>query len=203
MTLTTGVTSTTLGICSNEQSVAPSKPGLSWRTYHFVSLRQGQGERGQRALGPAPVGAPRRAVPVPASAGAGRDQLAGRVSHPLRRHPAEGLGRQPNLGRCASAVGADVGVADVLAARAFGPGNLCAAGLRVHAQPFQSAPGHAARGNPYGSWRCCAIPRFQSAPGHAARGNQKLPPDRINLERVSIRPRPRGQGKPGGVEGGT
>jgi hypothetical protein len=46
----------------------------------------------------------------------------GRVGDPLRRPPAQGLGRQPDLGRGAGAVGADVGVADVLAARAFGPG---------------------------------------------------------------------------------
>ena len=55
-------------------------------------------------------------------AGAGRHQLAGRVGHPLRGHPAQGVGRQPDLGRGAGAVGVDVGVADVLAARAFGPG---------------------------------------------------------------------------------
>jgi hypothetical protein len=41
---------------------------------------------------------------------------------PLRGHPAQGLGRQPDLGWCASAVGADVGVADLLAAGAFGLG---------------------------------------------------------------------------------
>src|SRR5215472_2071690 len=40
----------------------------------------------------------------------------------VRGHPAEGLGWQSNLGRCASAVGPDVGVADVLATGAFGPG---------------------------------------------------------------------------------
>ena len=68
------------------------------------------------------AGSSRRPVHVPASAGAGRHQLAGRVGDPLRRHPAQGLGRQPDLGRCAGAVGADVGVADVLAAGAFGPG---------------------------------------------------------------------------------
>src|SRR5262249_59942769 len=34
----------------------------------------------------------------------------------------EGLGRQPDVGRGAGAVGADVGVADVLAAGAFGLG---------------------------------------------------------------------------------
>ena len=64
----------------------------------------------------------RRPVHVPASAGAGRHQLAGRVGHPLRRHPAQGLGWQPDVGGCAGTVGADVGVADLLAARAFGPG---------------------------------------------------------------------------------
>src|SRR5262249_41518261 len=41
---------------------------------------------------------------------------AGRVGDPLRRHPTQGLGRQPNLGWRASAVGADVGLADLLAA---------------------------------------------------------------------------------------
>jgi len=68
------------------------------------------------------VGASRRPVPVPASAGAGRHQLAGRAGHPLRRHPAQGLGWQPDLGRGASAIRADVGVADVLATGALGPG---------------------------------------------------------------------------------
>src|SRR5262249_12007158 len=56
------------------------------------------------------------------SAGAGRHQLARRAGDPLRRHPAQGLGRQPDLGRRAGAVGAEVGVADLLAAGAFGPG---------------------------------------------------------------------------------
>src|SRR5262249_49374503 len=37
-----------------------------------------------------------------------------RAGDPLRRHPAQGLGRQPDLGRGASAIRADVGVADVL-----------------------------------------------------------------------------------------
>src|SRR5262249_52489429 len=41
-----------------------------------------------------------------------------------RRHPAEGVGRQPHLGRCAGAIRADVSVADLLAARAFGNGLL-------------------------------------------------------------------------------
>src|SRR5262249_13172676 len=36
--------------------------------------------------------------------------------------PAEGLGRQPDLVRCAGPVGPDVRVADVLATGAFGPG---------------------------------------------------------------------------------
>jgi hypothetical protein len=40
----------------------------------------------------------------------------------LRRHPAQGLGWQPDLGGCASAVDPDVGVADVLAAGEIGPG---------------------------------------------------------------------------------
>src|SRR5262249_45336351 len=44
------------------------------------------------------------------------------AGHPLRRHPAEGLGRQPDLGRFAGPVGPDVRVADVLATGAFGPG---------------------------------------------------------------------------------
>src|SRR5262249_20532850 len=81
-----------------------------------------QDERGQRAPGPAPVGSPRRPVHVLASAGPGRHQLAGRTGDPLRRHLAEGLGWQPDLGRGAGAVGADVGVADLLATGAFGPG---------------------------------------------------------------------------------
>src|SRR5262249_18763777 len=81
-----------------------------------------QDERGQRALGPALVEPSRRVVHVPASAGPGRHQLARRIGDPLRRYPAEGLGRQPALGGGAGAVGADVGVADLLAARAFGPG---------------------------------------------------------------------------------
>jgi transposase len=77
-----------------------------------------QDERGQRALGPAPVGSSRCPVHVPASAGPGRDQLACGIGDPLRRYPAEGLGWQPDLGRSASAVGPDVGVANVLAAGA-------------------------------------------------------------------------------------
>jgi hypothetical protein len=68
------------------------------------------------------VGAPRRPVHVSASAGPGRHQLAVGVGHPLRRHSAEGLGWQPDLARRAGAVGPDVGLADVLAARAFCPG---------------------------------------------------------------------------------
>ena len=48
----------------------------------------------------------------------GCHQLEGRTSHPLRRHLAIGLGR-PDVGGCADAVGADVGVADVLAAGAL------------------------------------------------------------------------------------
>src|SRR5262249_61153562 len=44
------------------------------------------------------------------------------AGRPLRGDPAEGLGRQPHLGRGASTGGADVGVADMLAAGAFGPG---------------------------------------------------------------------------------
>ena len=48
------------------------------------------------------------------------EQRRGRGS--LRRHPAQGLGWQPDLGGGASAVGLDVSVADVLAAGAFGPG---------------------------------------------------------------------------------
>src|SRR5262249_4916550 len=68
------------------------------------------------------VGASRRPVHLLASAGAGRHQLAGRVGHPLRRYPPQGLGRQPHLGGGAGAVGADVGVADLLAPGAPGPG---------------------------------------------------------------------------------
>jgi hypothetical protein len=68
------------------------------------------------------VGASRRPVHVPAPARAGRHQLARGAGDPLRGHPPEGLGWQPDLGRGAGAVGSDVGVADVLAAGAFGPG---------------------------------------------------------------------------------
>src|SRR5262245_48200757 len=45
-----------------------------------------------------------------------------RAGDPLRRHLAQGLGWQPDLGRGAGAVGPDVGVADLLAAGALGPG---------------------------------------------------------------------------------
>jgi hypothetical protein len=103
----------------------PEKTGPGLRSPGEPAVRPDllpQDKRGQRALGPAPVPPPRRPVPVLASAGAGRHQLAGRVDHPLRRHPTEGLGWQSNLGRCASAVGPEVGVADVLATGAFGPG---------------------------------------------------------------------------------
>ena len=48
------------------------------------------------------------------------EQRRGRGS--LRRHPAQGLGWQPDLARGAGAVDPDVGVADLLAAGAFGPG---------------------------------------------------------------------------------
>src|SRR5262249_2474910 len=51
-----------------------------------------------------------------------RHQLAGRAGDSLRGDPAQGVGRQPDLGRGAGAVGPDVGMADVLAAGAFGPG---------------------------------------------------------------------------------
>src|SRR5262245_42261746 len=43
---------------------------------------------------------------------------------PLRGHPAEGLGWQPDLVRGAGAGGTDVGMADVLATGALGPGLL-------------------------------------------------------------------------------
>src|SRR5262249_28661241 len=56
------------------------------------------------------------------STGAGRDQLAGRAGHPLRRHLTQGLGWQPDLARCAGAIRVDVGVADVLGAGAISPG---------------------------------------------------------------------------------
>src|SRR5262249_55873663 len=81
----------------------------------------------------------RRPVHVPASAGAGRHQLAGPAGDPLRRHPAEGLGRQPDLGRGAGASGADVGVAGLLAAGAVGPG------------PSQSTPSPPPRGPDLGT----------------------------------------------------
>jgi hypothetical protein len=42
--------------------------------------------------------------------------MSGRLGDPLRRHPVQGLGKQPDLGRSASAVGSDVGVANLLAA---------------------------------------------------------------------------------------
>jgi hypothetical protein len=51
-----------------------------------------------------------------------RNELASRVGDPLWSHPAQGLGRQPDLGGGAGAVGPDVGVADVQAAGALGPG---------------------------------------------------------------------------------
>ena len=60
--------------------------------------------------------------PLPVSAGAGRHELAGRVGDSLRGHAKECLRKQPDLGRGAGAVGPDVGVADLLAAGAFGPG---------------------------------------------------------------------------------
>jgi hypothetical protein len=103
----------------------PTRPSRGSRPPGEPTERPGlpaQGERGQRAPGPAPVGAPRRPVHVPAAAGAGRHQLAGRAGDPLRRHPAQGLGRQPDLGGRAGAVGPDVGVADVLATGAVCPG---------------------------------------------------------------------------------
>src|SRR5262249_52044309 len=81
-----------------------------------------QDERGERASGPAPVGTSRPAVYVPARARAGRHQLACGTGDPLRRHPAQGLGWQPDVGGCAGAVGADVGVAELLATGAFGLG---------------------------------------------------------------------------------
>jgi hypothetical protein len=52
----------------------------------------------------------------------GRHYLAGRAGDPLRGHPAQGLGWQPDLGRCASAIRVDVGVANVPAAGALCPG---------------------------------------------------------------------------------
>src|SRR5262249_7320125 len=81
-----------------------------------------QGERGQRAPGPALVGSSRGTVYVLAPAGVGRDQLAGRTGDPFRRHPPQGLGWQPDLGRRAGAGYPDVGVADLLAAGPLGPG---------------------------------------------------------------------------------
>jgi hypothetical protein len=68
------------------------------------------------------VGASRRPAYVSASARTGRHQLARGAGDPFRAHLAEGLGRRPDLGGGVGAGGADVGVADVLAARAFGPG---------------------------------------------------------------------------------
>src|SRR5262249_39545312 len=61
-------------------------------------------------------------VHILASAGAGRDQLACGAGDPLRRHPAQGLGWRPHLGRGASAVGPDVGVADGVAEGGWWPG---------------------------------------------------------------------------------
>jgi hypothetical protein len=81
-----------------------------------------QEEHGQRAFGPAPVGAARPAVFVPARASAGRHQLACGAGDPLRLHPAQGPGRQPDLGRRTGTVDPDVVVADVLAAGAEYPG---------------------------------------------------------------------------------
>src|SRR5262249_13928583 len=94
-------------------------PAGTWRTSSPPDL-PAQDERSQRAHGPTLVGPPRRPVHVPASAGVGRHQLAGRTGDPLRGHPPQGLGWQPDLGGRASAVGPDVGVADVLATRTFG-----------------------------------------------------------------------------------
>ena len=97
-------------------------------TFEFIRSRArrpglaAQDECGQRTVGPAPVEPPRRPVHVLAPAGAGRHQLAGRVGDPLQRDPPQGLGRQPDLGRGAGPTGADVGVADRLAAGAFDPG---------------------------------------------------------------------------------
>src|SRR5262249_41721139 len=51
-------------------------------------------------------------------------QLARGAGDPLRRHPAQGLGWEPDLGGRAGASRADVGVADVLATGALGPGLL-------------------------------------------------------------------------------
>src|SRR5262245_40170499 len=62
------------------------------------------------------------AIHVSASTGSGRHQLAGGVGHPLRGHPAQGLGWQPDLGGGVGASRADVGVADLLAAGALCPG---------------------------------------------------------------------------------
>src|SRR5262249_13147854 len=63
-----------------------------------------------------------RARTVSAAGGAGCDQLADRLDDPVHGHPAQGLGRQPGLGRSSSAIGADVGLVHALAASAFGPG---------------------------------------------------------------------------------
>src|SRR5262249_31666135 len=65
---------------------------------------------------------PGRPARVPAPAGTGRPQRAGRVGDPLRRPPAKGLGTEPDLDRRASAVRADVGVANGPATAAFGSG---------------------------------------------------------------------------------
>jgi hypothetical protein len=88
----------------------------------WPSCPPAEGERRQQAAGGAPVAAPRRVVHLPAGTGPGHGQLAGGVGHPLRRHLLQGLERQPHLASGAGAGGADVGVADVLAAGAFGAG---------------------------------------------------------------------------------
>lgn len=54
----------------------------------------------------------------------GRHHLAGRVSDPLRRHPAQAVGRQPDLDGRPSAVGADVRVAELPAAEPLSRGLL-------------------------------------------------------------------------------
>ena len=61
---------------------------------------------------------------------------------------------------------------------------------------FQSAPGHEARGNTVSGYRAGNHrSTFQSAPGHEARGNRGVGAGKSRDTVVSIRPRPRGQGK--------
>src|SRR5262249_9986927 len=96
-----------------------------------------------------------RRVQVSSSARAGRHQLARGAGDPLRGHPPQGLGRQPDLGRRAGAVVADVGVADVLAAGALGPG-----------LPQSTPAGHADDPGPAPVTRRARAPQLESLLRH-------------------------------------